>query len=102
MFFAGKGGKQMKYTVAVSCAFVFLFMSTNLALPDELSDLKKQLEVLQQKVDELQKKQEAQAKSVEKIEKKPSAYEIVTEQLSKQVNIGGHLKFYLADQSLVR
>ena len=89
----------MKYTVAALSAFVFLFMSTNLALPDELSDLKKQLEVLQQKVDELQKKQEAQAKSVEKIEKKPSAYEVVTEQLSKQVNIGGHFKFYLADQS---
>ena len=85
----------MKYTVAVLSVFVFLLVSANLALPDELSDLKKQLEVLQQKVDELQKKQEAQAKSVEKIEKKPSAYEVVTEQLSKQVNIGGHFKFYL-------
>lgn len=90
----------MKYTVAVLSVFVFLLVSTNLALPDELSDLKKQLEVLQQKVDELQKKQEAQAKSVEKIEKKPSAYEVVTEQLNKQVNIGGHFKFYLADQSI--
>jgi hypothetical protein len=41
----------MKYTVGVLSVFVFLLVSTNLALPDELSDLKKQLEVLQQKVD---------------------------------------------------
>jgi hypothetical protein len=47
----------------------------------------------------MEKKQEAQAKSVEKIQKQPSAYEVVSEQLSKKVNIGGHFKFFLADQS---
>jgi len=90
----------MKYTGVVLSAFVFLLVSTNLALPYELSDLKKQLEVLQQKVDELQKKQDAQAKSVEKIEKQPSARSVVSEALSKQVTVGGHFKFYLADQSI--
>ena len=89
----------MKYTVAVLSACAFMLMSTNLAIPDELSDLKKQFEVLQQKIEELEKKQQDQAKSVEKIQKQPSAYEVVTEQLKKQVTVGGHFKFFLADQS---
>ncbi|MFZ0727577.1 MAG: hypothetical protein WAM61_17480, partial [Desulfobacterales bacterium] len=90
----------MKYTVAALSAFVFLLVSTNFASSDELSDLKEQLEVLQQKIEAMEKKQEAQAKSVEKIQKQPSAYEVVSEQLSKKVNIGGHFKFFLADQSI--
>ena len=89
----------MKYTVAVFSACVFMLVTTNLALPDELSELKKQVEVLQKKIEEMQKKQEEQAKSVEKIQKQPSAYEVVSEQLSKQVNVGAHFKFFLADQS---
>jgi len=36
---------------------------------------------------------------LKKIQKQPSAYEVVTEQLKKQVNVGGHFKFFLADQS---
>ncbi len=89
----------MKYTVAVLSACVFMLVNTNLALPDELSELKKQVEVLQQKIEEMQKKQEEQAKSVEKIQEQPSAYEVVSEQLKKQVTVGGHFKFFLADQS---
>ena len=42
----------MKYTATVLSVFVFLLVSTSLAMADELSDLKKQLEVLQQKVDQ--------------------------------------------------
>lgn len=89
----------MKYTVAVFCACVFMLMNTNLAVPDEISDLKKQMEVLQKKIEDLEKKQQDQAKSVEKIQKQPSAYEVVSEQLKKQVTVGAHLKFFLADQS---
>ena len=89
----------MKNTVAVLSVCVFMLMITNLARPEDLSDLKKQLEVLQQKIEDLEKKQQDQAKSVEKIQKQPSAYEVVTEQLKKQVNVGGHFKFFLADQS---
>jgi hypothetical protein len=89
----------MRYTVAVFSAFVFIFMNFNLAMPDELSDLKKQFEVLQKKIEDLEKRQQDQAKSVEKIQKQPSAYEVVTEQLKKQVNVGGHFKFFLGDQS---
>jgi len=41
----------MKYAAAVLSACVFMLMNTNLAMPDELSDLKKQFEVLQQKIE---------------------------------------------------
>jgi hypothetical protein len=89
----------MKYTAAVFGACVLLIVAAGRGWPDELSELKQQVEVLQKKIEEMEKKQEAQAKSVEKIQKQPSAYEVVSEQLSKKVNIGGHLKFFLADQS---
>lgn len=89
----------MKYMVAVISTCVFLLVNTNLASSDELSELKEQVEALQEKIEDMEKKQEAQAKSVDKIQKQPSAYEVVSDQLSKQVNIGGHFKFYLADQS---
>ncbi len=89
----------MKYTAAVLGACLFLIVNSNLAFADELSELKQQVEALQKKIEAMEEKQKVQAESVEKIQKQPSAYEVVSEQLSKQVNIGGHLKFFLADQS---
>lgn len=89
----------MKYAAAVLSACVFVLLNTALVMPDELSDLKQEMKTLQKKIEDLEKKQQDQAKSVEKIQKQPSAYEVVTEQLKKQVTIGGHFKFFLADQS---
>lgn len=99
----------MKYLVALTTICVFLFSGTTISRADELSDLKKQLDQLQKKIEQLEKKQMEQTKqiekvpkiaeSVDKIKKQPSAYEVVTEELGKRTNIGGHFKFYLADQS---
>ena len=90
----------MKFTVILTMVCALLFTSFEIARADEISDLKKQLELLQKKIEDLEKKQAEQAKSVEKIEKQPSAREVVSEALSKQVTLGGHLKFFLADQSI--
>jgi len=99
-------GKDMKLTVVLAIACVLLFSSFEIAQADEISDLKKQLEQMQQKLEELEKKQAEQAKesekvskSVDKLKKKPSAYQAVSEALQKQTTVGGHFKFYLADQS---
>jgi hypothetical protein len=99
-------GKEMKITVVLIIACAFLFFSTGIAGSQDVSDLKRQLEQLQQKIEELEKKQEEQAKeaetvseSVEEIKQQPSAYEVISEELGKQTVVGGHLKFFLADQS---
>lgn len=89
----------MRNIVAVLGACAFLLVSATLVFSDELSDLKQQVEALQKKIEEMEKKQEKQAKAVEKIEKQPSAYQVVSDQLQNQVTVGGHLKFFLADQS---
>ena len=99
-------GKDMKYTVVLTIACALLFSSFEFAKADEVSDLKKQLEQLQKKIEALEKKQAEQAKenekvskSVDKLKKQPSAREIVSDALGKQTTVGGHLKFFLADQS---
>ena len=76
-----------------------MFLGAGMAGADELTDLKQQLEQLQKKIEELEKKQEAQAKSVDKIKKQPSARQVVSDALGKQATIGGHFKFFLADQT---
>ncbi|MFC1815627.1 hypothetical protein ACFL0M_06690, partial [Thermodesulfobacteriota bacterium] len=100
----------MKFTVAMLTACALLFLSAEISRADELSDLKKQLEQVQQKLEDLEKKQENQSKEVKKVEelsksvdklkKQPSAYTVVSEALGKQVTVGGHFKFFLADQSI--
>ena len=99
-------GKEMKYTVVLTFVCAFLFLSTGIARSQDVSDLKRQLEELQQKIEALEKKQEEQAKeseevskSVEEIQQQPSAYEVISEELGKQTVVGGHFKFFLADQS---
>lgn len=96
----------MKFTVVLTFVCAFLFLSTGIARSQDVSDLKKQLEDLQQKIEALEKKQEEQAKeaekvseSVEEIQQQPSAYEVISEELGKQTVVGGHFKFFLADQS---
>ena len=96
----------MKFTVVLAIACALLFSSFEIAKADEISDLKRQLEQLQQKLQELEKKQAEQAKenekvseSVDKLKKQPSAREIVSDALGKQTTVGGHFKFFLADQS---
>lgn len=89
----------MKFFIIILTCFALLFLSSGIAGSDELSDLKGQLEQLQKKIEALEKKQEKQEKDVEKIKKQPSASSVISDALSKQVTVGGHLKFFLADQS---
>ena len=96
----------MKFTVVLTIVCALLFSSLEITRADEISDLKKQLEILQQKLEELEKKQAEQAQeaekvsdSVDKLKKQPSAYQAVSEALGKQTTVGGHFKFFLADQS---
>lgn len=89
----------MKFFVILTAACTLLFFSMGAASADEISDLKQQLGILQKKIEALEKKQEEQAKDVEEIKEQPSAYTMVSEALGKQTTIGGHLKFFLADQS---
>jgi hypothetical protein len=100
----------MKLTFVLTIVCAFLFLTPGIVKPDEISDLKKQLELLQQKLEELEKKQAEQTKEAEKVseleksvdelKKQPSAYEVVSEALGKRTTVGGHLKFFLADQSI--
>ena len=96
----------MKYTVVLTFVCALLIFSTGIARSQDVADLKNQLEQLQKKIEALEKKQEEQAKeaetvseSVEEIKQQPSAYEVVSEALGKQTVVGGHFKFFLADQS---
>ncbi|MDP2646847.1 MAG: hypothetical protein Q8P24_18075 [Desulfobacterales bacterium] len=99
----------MKLKVALITACALVVLSAGLAKADELSDLKKQLEVLQQRLEALEKKQAEQAKEVQKVsglsksvdslKKQPSAKSVVSDALGKQTTIGGHFKFFLADQA---
>ena len=103
----------MKSSIILAAACAFLFLSAGLALPDELSDLKQQIETLQQTIDqlksqvgELEEKQAAQAEQAEKVDELATSVERleglpsqVADTLAKGVNIGGHFKFYAADQT---
>ena len=96
----------MKYTVVLTFVCALLIFSTGIARSQDVADLKNQLEQLQKKIEALEKKQEEQAKeaetvseSVDEIKQQPSAYEVVSEALGKQTVVGGHFKFFLADQS---
>lgn len=101
----------MKITIfsAVIFMFVFIFFGGGLAKADEIAELKAQIKALQasigtlnSKVTALEEKQKAQeeraveipkiASSVEKIQEKPS-------ELFEGVHVGGHLKFYMFDQT---
>lgn len=100
-----KEGK-MKLSIILVTVCAFLFLNTGLAMPDEISDFDEKIERLQKTIDELKgqmnelkEKQEDQADSIEELEEAPSVSEAVSEKLEKTVNIGGHLKFYMADQT---
>ncbi len=93
----------MKLSIILATACAFLFLSADFAKSDEISDLGKKVEILQQtidelkaKVNELKKQQEAQAESVEELQGLPSQ---VAAQLGKGVTVGGHFKFYLFDRT---
>ena len=104
----------MKVRIILIVGFLFLFLKSGVALSDEISDLDKKIEILQDTINELKaeiaelkKKQTEQneevgflTESVEDLEKQPSASKAVSEALNKNVNIGGHFKFYLLDKSV--
>ncbi len=96
----------MKTTIITVALCAFVFFSAGPATADEISDLNKKIEALQQTIDELKaqmdelkEKQEEQEEVVEALEDQPPASKVVSEAIGKNVNVGGHLKFYLADRS---
>lgn len=89
----------MKLNLALIMALVLILLFSGTAASDELSDLKQQVDELQKKTEELGKNQEKQEKAVNQIQKQPSASSVVSSELTKLPTIGGHFKFFLADQS---
>ncbi|MBU1168532.1 MAG: hypothetical protein KKD44_03110 [Proteobacteria bacterium] len=99
----------MKLKTALIATVAFMFLSGVMAGADQLSDLKTQVESLEQKVEGLESKQKEQdltlekvpeiVESVEGLRSQPSAREVVSQAMGNQATIGGHFKFYLADQA---
>src|SRR5512137_1584395 len=99
----------MRFTFALITFCAFSLLTAGFSRADELSDLKAQVEKLMQRIDDLEKKQKEQAEevkkvpkiegSVEELKKAPPASQVVEKALSKGVKLGGHFKFFLADQS---
>lgn len=99
----------MRFALALVMVCAILLLTAGSSRADELSDLKGQVEKLMQRIEELEKKQKEQAEevkkvpklegSVEDLRKAPPASQVVEKALSKGVRIGGHFKFFLADQS---
>ena len=90
----------MKITVALVAICALILCNPGTTRSDELSDLKDELQRLQKRIEDLEKKQKEQADTVKEVKARPSPREAVVEALAKQVTVGGHLKFFLADQSL--
>src|SRR5512134_4153299 len=100
----------MRFALALVMVCAILLLTAGSSRADELSDLKGQVEKLMQRIEELEKKQKEQAEevkkvpklegSVEDLRKAPPASQVVEKALSKGVRIGGHFKFFLADQSV--
>ena len=99
----------MKFAFALITFCAFSLLTAGSQSSDELSDLKTQVEKLMQRIEELEKKQKEQAEqvkkvpqiagSVEELKKAPSASQVVEKALGKGMKLGGHFKFFLADQS---
>ena len=99
----------MRFTVALVTFCAILLLATGPARSAEIPDLKAQVETLMKRIEELERKQKEQAEaikkvpkiaeSVEKLKKAPPASQVVGEALSKGVSLGGHFKFFLADQT---
>jgi len=89
---------KRKSVLTIVVALVFLCGATVSA--DEMSDLKTQVKDLEKKVEDLEKKQQEQADEVEYMQEQPAASDVVSKALGERTSIGGHLKFFLADQSI--
>jgi len=108
----------MKLSVIFTTACALLFLSGGLANSDEISDVYKKIEILQQTIDELKgqvkelkKKQETQAEAqaeeaetvaelsedVEGLQDLPSQ---MAAKIAEGVTLGGHFKAYLLDKSV--
>ncbi len=90
--------------LACACALCLFTAGTVPAQSNEMSELKKKIEALEQTTQELkeqlqnlEEEQTDQADDVEEIKDKPSAREVVREALAKDFSIGAHFKLFLAD-----
>ena len=99
----------MKWRTVLTATFALLLLSVAMGGADELSDLKYQMERLENKIEALEQKQQEQDEKVElvpelsdtvdELYEQPSAQKVVSKALGKLPTIGGHFKFYLADQT---
>jgi hypothetical protein len=99
----------MKWKTALTAMVALLLFSGAPASTDELTDLKDEVKRLEEKIDALETKQQEQADEIERIPElsddvddlfdQPSAGEVVSDAMGKLPTLGGHFKFYLADQS---
>lgn len=99
----------MKLKIASLITVAFLFSGGAMAHADQLSDLKTKVETLEKKIEGLETKQTEQdqklekvpeiIESVESLQNQPSPREVVSQAIGNQATIGGHFKFYLADQA---
>ncbi|MES0350322.1 MAG: hypothetical protein ABUK19_06345 [Desulfobacteria bacterium] len=103
----------MKSSIIFITACAFLLLNAGPAMPSELSDLKEKIESLQQTIDqlkirvqEMEEKQESQAEQVEKVAELTESVESleglpsrVFDKLEREVNFGGHLKFFVLDRT---
>lgn len=99
----------MNWKIGWIVVFTILLIGGTPAGADELTDLKSQVEDLEKKIEGLEEKQKEQdqqiekvseiEESVEEIQDQPSARRVVADAIDKLPTIGGHFKFFLADQS---
>ncbi len=95
---------KLSAVLACACAVGLFTAGTALAQADQMSEIKRKIEALEQttqdlknQLQELEKEQKDQAEDVEKIKDKPSAREVVRDALAKDFDIGAHFKLFLAD-----
>lgn len=94
---------------ALILSVAFLFLTGVMASADDMSDLKTQVETLEQKIEGLEAKEKEQDQKIEKVpeiiesveslQNQPSSQSVVSKAIGNQASIGGHFKFFLADQT---
>lgn len=89
----------MNFKTVILMTFALLFVSAAFCCADELSDLKQKVEALEKSQAQDKEKITELNDSVDDLLNQPSTNSVVSKALGKQATIGGHFKFYLADQA---
>lgn len=90
---------EMNVKTVFFMTFALLFICSALGYSDELSDLKQKVEALEKSREQDKEKITELNDSVNELLNQPSANTVVSNALGKQTTVGGHFKFFLADQA---